>query len=725
MKVCHLQLRQSPKRHVMLRLMSFRLSLHFLAFFLLACLLVQFPISQAAAKRFLRLNIIKFDGYGWRVQDAQLTLAWHTEDIAGLQLSAGQLHLPSPLNHTASIKLECPRATIQTTQTTIVRCQNGILQLNTPVLDPAPIYIAFSYDSSSRALQFTLTQTTATGGQLDIHGQFEQASWQLTLSAKALDLAQISTRLSQLPTATFTQLASFLSAGTLTLHARAIGQDMQVETAKFNGMLQGLSFSDAEAQHVGEQVSSTFSFTAIPSQADNKWQLHTTLAAQQGQVYVEPVFLDFSTQPVVLSLDANWQAHTQLLEVFHFRFDQTDIVHTEVQFSLHLGDAPSLTSAHIQMLATPLNGLYQTYLQPFFIGTQLDALDTSGYVSFRLNYDKTGTTQLQVSLDDIHIDDQHGRFAIHGVSGTTAWTDAGSPPVPSQLRWQKGQVYQLFLGASSLDLEAHGKQVQLLQPANIPVLDGALQMDLFRMDVLDDFKPRWQFTGRIDPISMETFSEAVGWPPLAGTLSGVIPHVTYTDQLVEVAGNLQVHVFDGTVTIRNLRLEQLLSLAPQLSADIDIDNLDLKRLTETFSFGKIRGKLEGKVHNLVMQDWQPIFFDAALHTPPDDSSAHRISQRAIDSLSSLGGVQGALSRSFLGFFENFSYSRLGFRCGLRLDVCEMDGVEPAENGYYLVKGGGLPPHINIIGHTRQVAWKELIERLKRATSGAGPQIGQE
>jgi hypothetical protein len=701
--------------------MSFRPSLHLLSFFLLTCLLVQLPIPQVAAKHFLRLNIINFDGYGWKVQDAQLKLAWHTEHSADLQLSAERLYLPSPLNHTVGIKLKCPRATIRTTT---VRCQNGILQLNTPLLDPAPIHITFSYDSTSKALKFSLVQTTATGGQLDIHGQFEQASWQLTLNAKALDLAQVSSRLSQLPTATFAQLGGFLSAGTLTLHARVTGRDMQVETAEFNGMLQDLSFSDAEAQRVGEQVSTTFSFTATPSQSDNQWQLHTELAAQQGQVYIEPIFLDFSAQPVALSFDANWQTHTQLLDVSDFRFDQTDVVHTEGQFSIQLNDeTPSLTSAHIQMPATPLSGLYQTYLQPFFIGKQLDALDTSGHVGFRLNYDQTGTTQVQVSLDDIHIDDQNGRFAIHGISGTSAWTDENSLALPSQLRWQGGQIYQLSLGASRLDIEAHGKQVQLLQSVSIPVLDGALQIDLFRMDVLDGLKPRWQFAGRIDPISMETFSEAVGWHPLAGTLSGVIPRVTYADQLVEVDGNLQVNIFDGEITVRNLRLEQLLSLAPQLSADIDIDNLDLKRLTETFSFGKIRGKLEGKVHNLVMQDWQPIFFDAALHTPLDDSSAHRISQRAIDNLSSLGGVQGALSRSFLGFFENFSYSRLGFSCGLRLDVCEMDGVEPAEEGYYLVKGGGLPPHINIIGHTRRVAWKELIERLKRATSGASPQIG--
>lgn len=498
---------------------------------------------------------------------------------------------------------------------------------------------------------------------------------------------------------------------------------MQVETVKLSGTLQDLSFSDAEAQRAGEQVSTTFSFTAIPGKDDNQWQLHADFEAQHGQVYVEPIFLDFSAQPVILSFDAHWHAARQLLNVSHFHFDQTDIVAAEGQFGFQLSDAPSLISADIQMPATPLSGLYQTYLQPFFIGRQLDALDTSGRVGFRLNYDHGGTSQFLLSLNDLDLDDQLGGFAIHGVTGTAAWTDTRSPAVPSQVSWQEGRVHQLSLGASSLDIEARGKQVRLLKPANIPILDGALQIDLFRMDFLDDFKPRWKFAGRIDPISMESFSEAVGWHPLAGTLSGVIPEVTYADQLIEVAGNLQVNIFDGRITVRNLRLEQLLSSVPQLSADIDIENLDLTQLTETFSFGKIRGKLGGKVHNLVMQDWQPIFFDAALYTPVDDSSAHRISQRAIDNLSSLGGVRGVLSRSLLGFFDSFSYSRLGFSCYLRLDICEMGGVEPAVDGYYLVKGGGFPPHINIIGRTQMVAWKELIKRLKRATGGAGPQIG--
>jgi hypothetical protein len=114
-------------------------------------------------------------------------------------------------------------------------------------------------------------------------------------------------------------------------------------------------------------------------------------------------------------------------------------------------------------------------------------------------------------------------------------------------------------------------------------------------------------------------------------------------------------------------------------------------------------------------------FDAVLQTPEDDRSRHRISQRAVDNLSSLGGLGGALSSSMLRFFEEFGYDRLGFRCRLRGAVCELDGVAPAPGGYYLVKGGGLP-RIDVIGHVRRVDWAELVKRLQRAMAAPAPVV---
>ena len=85
----------------------------------------------------------------------------------------------------------------------------------------------------------------------------------------------------------------------------------------------------------------------------------------------------------------------------------------------------------------------------------------------------------------------------------------------------------------------------------------------------------------------------------------------------------------------------------------------------------------------------PEAFDANFYTPPGDKSKHRISQRAVTNLSSIGGGSGggvaaALQGGLLRFFDDFGYDRLGLTCRRANDVCVMGGVGPAKNGYCIV-----------------------------------------
>jgi hypothetical protein len=264
--------------------------------------------------------------------------------------------------------------------------------------------------------------------------------------------------------------------------------------------------------------------------------------------------------------------------------------------------------------------------------------------------------------------------------------------------------------------------VRLQKPVRIPLLDGALQVDEFELGVDAQDGLRWLLDGMLTPVSMQAFSSALGWPPLSGKLSGMVPKVHYENSELTVGGALLVQAFDGDIVIRNLRIRQPLGLAPRLWADAEIKHLDLATLTRTFSFGRIEGRFEGEVKDLYMEAWQPVAFDARLGTPADDRSRHRISQKAVDNISNLGGagVGGALSRSFLRFLEDFPYKRLGIRCRLHDGVCEMGGIAPAEQGYYLVEGTLLPPRLDVVGYSDQVDWTSLLERLVAATRGAPP-----
>jgi hypothetical protein len=185
-----------------------------------------------------------------------------------------------------------------------------------------------------------------------------------------------------------------------------------------------------------------------------------------------------------------------------------------------------------------------------------------------------------------------------------------------------------------------------------------------------------------------------------------------------------VKVFDGTTVIRDLRMTSPFGSLPQLYANIDINSLDLALLTQAFDFGRISGRLEGYVHDLRLSNWKPVQFDASLATPKTNPGKRRISQRAVDNLTQIGGgPSGMLQRGFLQFFEDFSYQKLGLSCYLRNEVCEMSGIEEAKQGYYIVKGGGgLPPWINVVGYTRRVDWSDLIARLIAVRDSSGPVI---
>jgi hypothetical protein len=98
-------------------------------------------------------------------------------------------------------------------------------------------------------------------------------------------------------------------------------------------------------------------------------------------------------------------------------------------------------------------------------------------------------------------------------------------------------------------------------------------------------------------------------------------------------------------------------------------DLDLELVTRTFEVGSITGRLEVDVLGLELFAWTPQAFDARLATPTGDKSRHRISARAVSSLSNVGGGGGgvvqALQSGVLRFFDDYSYDKLGIRCRCR------------------------------------------------------------
>ena len=190
-----------------------------------------------------------------------------------------------------------------------------------------------------------------------------------------------------------------------------------------------------------------------------------------------------------------------------------------------------------------------------------------------------------------------------------------------------------------------------------------------------------------------------------------------------------MQLFGGTVQVSELALERPFGVAPSVSADLVLDDIDLHALTGIIDFGSISGKLDGRIEGLRLVDWTPTAFDAELHTDRDAARRagvdQRISQRAVQNISSVGDASfaGSLQGRLLGFFDDFGYRDIGISCELRNTVCLMGGLDVAPPaspgsgpGFTIVRGAGLP-NLSVVGYNRLVDWPVLLERLADVAKG--------
>ena len=664
----------------------------------------------------------------WAIEQLQLSIGhWQSDDITlehlDLNISYAQqgltfiatadvLLVPSPLEKLTALKLDCNVIQFFAEK---VQCQKGRLQFKQKDLGNQQIDFTIEMDSSRQSYHVIATGLTIAGAEIKLSLNLEEEHWQLTANSNDVDLDRIISFVQPYLAKQQQQtLLSWQYSGAMGIALEVNGIKNQLNQLVLKSKIQQLDLSDELGQYVTEGVRVDWEVNL--AQQQNIWQWQTDVALESGQAYVEPIFLDLITAPITLKAKGNWQQKNNKLHVFESEINHQNVGVADVSLMMVNEQIHQLK---LDIAKTDLAPIYQHWLQPFTVGTATEDLGITGKASLNYYQEQAGY-RLQLGLEDISAQDAEERFDIQGVNGDLAWTTLNAA-LPVNLSWQYATLYSIPIGDSALRAQTEKANLKLLQPWEIPILDGALKINDFALLKQESQGTSWTFEGLLTPISMTTLSQHLDWPPLHGKLSGMIPKVTYQAQEIKVDGALMVKLFKGTTIIHDLRLTDLFGTASQLYSNIDLIGFDLETMTNTFDFGKMTGTLEGKIKNLRLANWQPVAFDAYLKTAKQDKVRHRISQQAVNNLSELGGgASGVLSRSVLRFFEDFSYQRLGLSCKLRNDVCEMGGVEEAEQGYYIVKGGGLPPRINVKGYTRRVDWPELIERLKAVSNNPSP-----
>lgn len=375
---------------------------------------------------------------------------------------------------------------------------------------------------------------------------------------------------------------------------------------------------------------------------------------------------------------------------------------------------------------------YERFAEAMASAWTLDGLTVTGNLiwSGRRENGMTDSGVLDI-LDLSIVDTQRGRFAITGLDAHIQPTKAFDfdQGVDSHFSWRGFLVHQINLGAGAADVLAAPGRFSLVSPLKLDVLGGRFDLDELQvqypsLEAQGQTEPEIRLQASLDQLDMGQLTRALDWPEFGGSISGKIPGVTFNGGVLAVEGEIEFKVFDGQVLLSDVRIERPFGVLPSLAANIEADNLALQRLTQTFSFGQISGRLSGFVHDLRMLDWEPVAFDAWFGTPDQQKGSNKISRKAVNRLTNIGGggATAALTGPVMKLFSNFSYRRLGLGCRLENNICDVRGLDDDDNSVLIMEGAGIPK-IMIRAYNRSMDWPTLVGGLVAATQGESIQVG--
>jgi hypothetical protein len=640
---------------------------------------------------------------GAQASSITATFSLNTRGAPSAHARAEQVVLAEPIGTLRSVELACGVVVIH--EPTFA-CREGRLEARGGPTKSISMQAAAEYNSARGETAAEGSAFAVAGGTAEFSSRLDERGWSMEAAAHSLDVQQI--RALAVPWFKVPETLMFDGHVDVTAEAanrnEALAMNAEVRTADLN-VMNDLGTVVAEKMSTGLRVAA--------ERVGRGFDIEARLDASTGQALSGPVFLNLATNP--LKLEARGRYEDQTLALAEVALFQKDLTEAHGHATVVLGREPRVTEAHIDLNSLLFPAAYTSFLQIGLAATDLGQLKTTGIARGTVDIENNVVQRAQLQINDLALTDAKGKFSMSEVQAGLNWArDESASVQPSYVSWDRASAYGITGGAARLDFETKGFGFDLTKAARVPVFDGAVIVNKLSTHRLGAADADLTFDAKIEPISMAQLSRAFGWPELSGQIAGTIPGLTYRNRVLSVDGDLVASVFDGTIVGRGFRLEDPMGPWPRLFADVTARRLDLSLVTRTFAIGSITGRLDADVKRLELFRWSPVAFDARLYSTPGDRSKKLISQKAVTSLSNVGGggggVTAALQSGVLRFFDDFRYEALGLTCKLENDVCLMGGIEPANTGYYIVRGRGLP-RIDIIGNQGRVAWPQLIAQI--------------
>ena len=491
----------------------------------------------------------------------------------------------------------------------------------------------------------------------------------------------------------------------------------------------------------GSKMGENFDLTGhldIATREKNIFSLTGNLNVQEGEILWGKFFGDFKSQKPSIDFDGDYFAGQDELQLR--RLDLSLATVGKVRL---VGTVQQITQKPIARIQVTGDDIQPSSVFDFFIRETLsrnypilDQLTSGGRVDLAV--------QVSGTLDDLSVEGnlqvRHGSLGVKSDKWQIGPMDLALPfrvhlpaatgeGVSASVRTGTLAIESLRFGSESVPafkttLSLSNNALRFSEPIRLPIYGGTIEIrNLAWADLIGD-PQAFLLAIEAKDLQLQRLTESLGWYRFGGTLSGSIPKMEMTGNVLRSEGQIQIEVFGGHVQVSKTEIENPFSSLPAIRLDARFQGIHLEQASETFAFGRISGILEGTISNLIFADGQPSQMQADVHTVARSDSSQWISVEALNKITVLSsGEDGSLVYGGIaGFFDEFRYSKMGFKATLRNDKLTLRGVESNDGKEFLVVGSFLPPTVNVISHTREIGFSDLIKRLEQIQKSDKPQI---
>ncbi len=252
---------------------------------------------------------------------------------------------------------------------------------------------------------------------------------------------------------------------------------------------------------------------------------------------------------------------------------------------------------------------------------------------------------------------------------------------------------------------------------NIPAImieGGKIKLD--DLSVQNPFSDNFVFHGRLNAQNINLLPISPASLPVNGELEGNLEFWLLMEHL-STSGSLSGDIYGGEMVISEIFAENIFEDSRQFGADFKLRNLDLAPLSKALDIGRITGRMDLDLNNLVIAYDQPAGFKLRAVTTPGSDSDRDISLKAVNTLSVIGtgsGLTGAGVGIFSQFFKEFGYAGLGLECTLDNDIFKIRGLIREDGIEYIIK---RPPlfGINVVNSNPEnlISFSDMLKRINR------------